>query len=548
MKISFLGAAKTVTGSLFLLEIQNFKIIVDCGMFQGGKTMEEVNAADFAFDPSSIQAVILTHAHIDHTGRLPKLVKDGFNGKIFATHATKDLCDIMLRDSAHIQQMEAEWATRKNARRGEASEEPIYTEVDVEETMQKFKIIDYNKKIKLSEDIEINFINSGHMLGSAFVELYIHEDGKEAKYIFTGDVGNYNQYILKDPAILKNCDYLIIESTYGNRYHEQIDTYRNKLLEIIKETLKRNGNIVIPSFAVGRTQEILYELNYYKENNLLDEFAYVPVYVDSPLASQATEVFKRHYNISDKNTKELLKSGDDPLVFDGLKYSITTQESIAINNDSTPKIIISASGMCDAGRIRHHLKYNLWQEKNSIVFVGYQAPGSLGRLLVEGESMIKLFGEQVIVKAQIHTIDVYSGHADLNGLLNVISTMQTKPKKVVLVHGEEDAIVNFSNEIKERLNIPTVIPSYGDIADLALEKEIIDRWNVEPLPVKTKLSDSELPKPVGRNRKIISGIQQIANLTLQLKKEISASASDRITDYVNIISNILKDEIKNDKK
>jgi metallo-beta-lactamase family protein len=544
MKISFLGAAKTVTGSLFLLESQKSKIIVDCGMFQGGKIMEEVNASDFAFDPSSVSAVILTHAHIDHTGRLPKLVKDGFQGDIISTDATRDLCDIMLRDSAHIQQMEAEWTTRKNVRKGEPAAEPIYTDADVEDTMQKFKIVNYDDRYRLTEDIEINLINSGHMLGSAFVELYINEDGKETKYIFTGDVGNYNQHILKDPQLLKSCDYLVIESTYGNRYHEQIDTYRNELLEIIIATLKRRGNVVIPSFAVGRTQEILYEINYYKENNLLGEFADVPVYVDSPLATQATEVFKRHYDISDKNTKELLKSGDDPLVFDGLTYSVTTDESIAINNDKTPKIIISASGMCDAGRIRHHLKYNLWQEKNSIVFVGYQAPGSLGRLLVDGEKMVKLFGEEVIVRAQIHTVDAYSGHADLNGLLNVISTMQNKPKKVVLVHGEEDSILNFSNEIKEKFSIPTIIPSYGDVADVALDNAIIDHLNIAPLPTREKQPEIALPKPVGKNRNVISAIQQMANQTLQLKKEISSNASDRIMDYVNIINNILKEEVK----
>lgn len=544
MKISFLGAAKTVTGSLFLLESQKSKIIVDCGMFQGGKTMEEVNASDFAFDPSGVSAVILTHAHIDHTGRLPKLVKDGFKGDIISTDATKDLCDIMLRDSAHIQQMEAEWTTRKNVRKGEPAAEPIYTDADVEDTMQKFKIVNYDDRYRLTEDIEINLINSGHMLGSAFVELYINEDGKETKYIFTGDVGNYNQHILKDPQILKSCDYLVIESTYGNRYHEQIDTYRNELLEIIIATLKRKGNVVIPSFAVGRTQEILYEINYYKENNLLGEFADVPVYVDSPLATQATEVFKRHYDISDKNTKELLKSGDDPLVFDGLTYSVTTDESIAINNDKTPKIIISASGMCDAGRIRHHLKYNLWQEKNSIVFVGYQAPGSLGRLLVDGEKMVKLFGEEVIVRAQIHTVDAYSGHADLNGLLNVISTMQNKPKKVILVHGEEDSILNFSNEIKEKFSIPTIIPSYGDVADVTLDNAIFDHLNIAPLPTREKQPEIALPKPVGKNRNVISAIQQMANQTLQLKKEISSSASDRIMDYVNIISKILKEEIR----
>jgi len=543
MKTSFLGASKTVTGSLFLLEIQDYKLIVDCGMFQGGSDMDDKNAEDFCFDPKTVNAVILTHAHIDHTGRLPKLVKDGFEGKILCTNATKDLCDIMLRDSAHIQQMEAQWQSRKNMRKGEPEAKPLYTESDVEDTMKKFIAADYDKTYVVSDNIKVNFINSGHMLGSAFVELYITEDGKETKYLFTGDVGNVNQPILADPHVLPGCDYLFIESTYGDRYHENIETYRNKLLDIILSTLKRGGNVVIPSFAVGRAQEILYEINYYKENKLLGEYNNVPVYVDSPLATQATDVFKRHYNIADKSTHDLLTSGDDPLVFEGLFYSVATEESIAINNDNTPKIIISASGMCDAGRIRHHLKYNLWKQNASVVFVGYQAPGTLGRMLVEGEKMVKLFGEQIAVKAQIHNIDAYSGHADLNGLLNVIATMQKKPKKITLIHGEEAAIINFSKEIKERFSIPTFIPTYGDIADITLDKEVIDKWDVPPIPIREKTSDVT-PKPEGRNKNIVASIQQIITIALHLKKELSQSAADRINDYVDIIKKILNEEIK----
>jgi metallo-beta-lactamase family protein len=412
----------------------------------------------------------------------------------------------------------------------------------VEDTMKKFITVEYNKKYELNENIRINFINSGHMLGSAFVEIYANEGGEEKKYIFTGDVGNFNQPILADPQVLSGCDYLVIESTYGNRYHENIEQYRGKLLEIIISTLKRKGNVVIPSFAVGRTQEILYEINYYKENNMLGEFNDVPVYVDSPLATQATEVFKRHYNIADKSTLDLIKSGDDPLVFEGLNYSITVEDSMAINRDTVPKIIISASGMCDAGRIRHHLKYNLWKPNASVVFVGYQAPGTLGRMLLEGEKMIKLFGEQIAVKAEIHNIEAYSGHADLNGLLNVISTMQNKPAKIVLVHGEEDSILNFADAIKERFKIPTFIPSYGDIADITLSEEVIDRCNVAPLPQKVQEPEIHA-KPEGRNKNIIVSIQQLITLALRLKKEISMSASDKISGHVNNIKKIINDEI-----
>ena len=333
-----------------------------------------------------------------------------------------------------------------------------------------------------------------------------------------------------------------MESTYGNRYHENIETYRSKLLDIILTTLKRNGNIIIPSFAVGRAQEILYEINYYKENKLLGEYNDVSVYVDSPLATQATEVFKRHYNIADKSTRDLIKSGDDPLVFEGLHYSTTVEESIAINNDTTPKIIISASGMCDAGRIRHHLKYNLWKQNASVIFVGYQAQGTLGRMLLEGVETVKLFGEQIAVKAEIHNIDAYSGHADLNGLLNVIATMQQKPKKITLVHGEEEAIINLSNEIKERFSISTYIPTYGDIADITLDKEVIDTWDVCPMPVREKTPQA-VPKTEGRNKNIVVSIQQLITAALKLKKEISKGTSDKILEHTNIIKKIINEEI-----
>ncbi|NMC56620.1 MAG: MBL fold metallo-hydrolase, partial [Eubacteriaceae bacterium] len=441
-----------------------------------------------------------------------------------------------------IQQMEAQWQSRKNLRKGEPEAKPLYTEADVEDTMKKFISIDYDKMYAVNDNIKVNFINSGHMLGSAYVELYVTENGVQTKYVFSGDVGNINQPILADPHVLTGCDYLFIESTYGDRYHENLQTYREKLLEIITSTLARKGNVIIPSFAVGRTQEILYEINYYKENKLLKEYNDVPVYVDSPLATQATEVFKRHYDIADKSTHDLLKSGDDPLVFEGLFYSTTVEESMAINNDATPKIIISASGMCDAGRIRHHLKYNLWKPNASVVFVGYQAPGNLGRMLLEGEKMVKLFGEQIAVKAQIHNIDAYSGHADLNGLLNVIATMQQKPKKIILIHGEEAAILNFANAIKERFKIPTFIPSYGDIADITLDKEVIDKWDIPPIPVREKPQEVTA-KPEGRNKNVIAAIQQLITIALHLKKELSQSASDRIHDYVDIIKKILNEEI-----
>lgn len=551
MKLSFFGAAKTVTGSLFLLETERSAILVDCGMFQGGKAMDEVNYLPFAFDVSKIDAVVLTHAHIDHSGRLPKLLKEGFAGKIIATKATSDLCDIMLKDSAHIQEMEAQWANRKKMRKGEPAEEALYTTQDAEDVLKLFAPVIFGKRTAVTDDISVNYIGSGHMLGSGFAEIFVTENGVETKYVFSGDVGNYNQPLLPDPSLLTTADYLILEATYGNRYHDDLLTYRTKLLDVILQTLRKGGNVVIPSFAVGRTQEILYEINHYKENNMLAEFADVPVYVDSPLAIDATEIFKRYYHLSDADTQALLKDGDDPLMFVGLQYSSTTEESIAINFDTEPKIILSASGMCDAGRIRHHLKNNLWRKNSAIVFVGYQADGSLGRMLLEGAKTVKLFGEDVAVNASIYDIDAYSGHADLNGLLNVIATMQTKPKKIVLVHGEEDALVNLAAEIKKKFNIRTLIATYSDIMDLSLDKEVVGRWDIEPLPTKDELvlaQKAPQPQPVSsgalirHNKDILVAIADLNKKAGNLKKSLSESAHDRILDYVGIIEMILQKE------
>ena len=539
MKISFLGATKTVTGSLFLIQTATSQVIIDCGMFQGGRAMEDKNDENFVFDVADIDAVILTHAHIDHSGRLPKLVKDGFKGVVYATQATRDLCEIMLADSAHIQKMDAEWETRKKMRKGEQEVEPMYTQQDVDDTMKLFQSIEYGNQVRITDDIVLNFINSGHMLGSAYTELYITENGKTEKYTITGDIGNFNQPILKDPDILPETDYLIMESTYGNRYHSDITTYRGALLEIIIATLSRGGNVVIPAFSVGRTQEVLYEINHYKENNLLGRFNDVNVVVDSPLAIQATEVFKKHYDITDDATQRLMRNGDDPLVFDGLLYSITTEESIAVNSDPTPKIILSASGMCDAGRIRHHLKHNLWRKESSVVFVGYQTEGSLGRLLLEGEKEVKLFGEEIAVNAEIHSIDAYSGHADLNGLINTVLTMQRKPGKIVLVHGEQDAMVNLKNELQKRIDVPVFMPEYGDVFDLAQQEVRIDVLAVEPLPVKGA-EKAVAEAPVLRQTKaVIRALQELITMLSKYTVDLSENAAVKVLESIDAIKKMV---------
>lgn len=463
MNITFLGAAQTVTGSCFLLEGAGDKVLIDCGMFQGGASLEELNRDDFAFNPAELAHVVLTHAHIDHTGRLPKLVKDGFRGKIYSTEPTRSLCEIMLLDSAHIQQTDAEYTSKKNARKGLPPQEPLYTEEDVEETMKLFIDFAYDKIIELTPNIKIRFIDAGHMLGSSYVEIWVTEDGKTQKVLFSGDIGNINKPILNNPKYVDEADYVICESTYGGRCHT-CKRDSEDLLSIIIDTMREKGTLVIPSFAVGRTQEILYDINHYKENDMLGQYSDVRVLVDSPLAIKATEVFKKYYGLFDEDAQRLIAQGDDPLMFPNLEYSLTTDDSKAINADDSPKIIISASGMADAGRVRHHIKHNIYKPNCTILFAGYQAEGSLGRMLLDGASDIKLFGERIAVNAKIKVIDYYSGHADHNALIDWIDHIKGK-KKVILVHGEAEAGQALSEELVKR-GVNVEIAKFMSVIDL----------------------------------------------------------------------------------
>ena len=411
MRITFLGAAETVTGSCYLIEADNIKILVDCGMFQGGKEEERLNYEGFNFNPSEIQYLLLTHAHIDHSGRIPLLVKRGFKGKIICSQPTAELCKIMLPDSGHIQEMEAEWINRKGLRAGKPPVEPLYTVNDAIRSLNFFNTINYKEILSISSNISVRFQDAGHILGSALIEIWIKENGEEVKIVFSGDLGNKDVPLMKNPTIIKDADYVILESTYGNRTH--IDT-QNKtlvLLDIITDTIEKGGNVVIPSFAVARAQEILYILNMLKESKSL-KLKHVPVYVDSPLAINATKIFEAYSSHLDEETQSFIKAGDNPFDFPNLFFTVTAEESKAINASSESSIIISASGMCDAGRIKHHLKHNLWRPESSIVFVGYQARNSLGRRIKDGAPSVKIFGEEISVKSKIYSIDGFSGHAD----------------------------------------------------------------------------------------------------------------------------------------
>ena len=446
MKLTFFGAAHAVTGSCHCLEVGGKKILIDCGL-QQGRDEHDDNALDFA--PSYIDYVIVTHAHIDHSGRIPLLVKEGFQGEIYATRLTAQLLSIMLRDSAFIQESDAQWQNQKGRRAGRPEVEPLYTVADAEAAMQQVVTAEYGQMVDLCEGVQIRFRDAGHLLGSSMVEIWATENGVTKKLVFSGDLGNIDQPIIRDPEYLDTADYVVMESTYGDRNHEPPESYTEALAQLIDETFAQGGNVIIPSFAVGRTQELLYFLREIKDEGLVKSAPNFQVCVDSPLAAEATRIYSgdlRGY--LDEEAIEVLQGGDDLFTFPGLTLVQSTEESKALNMDHSSKIIISASGMCDAGRIRHHLKHNLWREECTILFVGYQAAGSLGRTLLEGADQVKLFGEEVQVNAEIAQMSGMSGHADHDGLLRWLHSFAPKPGYVFVNHGDDEVCAGFAKELE----------------------------------------------------------------------------------------------------
>ncbi len=473
MKITFLGATRTVTGSNFLVEGAGKKFLVDCGMWQGKAEQEMENDQEFEFEPTDIDFVLLTHAHIDHSGRIPKLYKEGFKNKVYAHKATCDLCALMLPDSGHIQETEAEWKNKKRMRRGEKPVPPIYTAEEAAKCLEIFEAVQYDKIIEITPEIHVRFNDAGHMLGSSIIEVWVKEDDKETKTVFTGDLGNNDIPLLSPLTMIEDTDYLVMESTYGSRLHVKNEQKAEIFLDVVSETLDNGGTVIIPSFAVGRTQEILYELNKLKEEKDDEEFRRkykvlmkTPVYVDSPLAISATEVFSDNMDLFDEETKKDMAKGDNPLEFPGLKFTRTAEESKALNEDSKSSIIISASGMCEVGRIKHHLKHNLWNPKSTILFVGYQAPGTLGYNIVNGAKTVKIFGEEIAVNARIEYIEGYSGHADQELLMNFIYSFIKKPKHIFLVHGESEAQDILREKIENDTGLGVTIPEFGETYEL----------------------------------------------------------------------------------
>lgn len=518
-----------------MISTDNHKILLDCGQFQGGKEMDRMNEEPFPFNPAEIECVILSHAHIDHCGRLPLLVKRGFKGPIYCTDATADLLDVMLKDSAYIHEKDAEWQTRKNLRTGKPPVEPLYTIQDSEAALRLVKPILYDQLVELNPEMKIVFNDAGHILGSAITELWVTEGDKTSKIVFSGDLGVENRPILRDPVKIKKADFLIMETTYGNRLHPENATSIDDLIKITLKTIKRGGSVIIPSFAVGRTQELIYQFNMFYEHHpeYADTLGKVYVYIDSPMATTATEVFKKNAQVFDDETKAYIMSGDHPLDFPNLRFTRNTADSQMLNQDKTSKIIISASGMCEAGRIRHHLKHNLWDSRNSIVFVGYQAEGTLGRMLVEGAKEVKLFGEPIMVGAEIYNLEGFSGHADQKGLLDWLGGFQKEPKHIFLVHGETQSKIDFAAKVKEVFGYEPIVVNGNTEYELETG-EILSREEV----IREALDQEDIEKLKDKLSSIKGELDTvIASAETAVSKQISL---DKLTQINNIVQELEK--------
>lgn len=523
MKLMFLGADHEVTGSCHYIEACGKSILLDCGMEQGRDTYEN---QEIPVAAGRIDYVFLSHAHIDHSGLLPLLHKNGFQGQIYATEATTDLCRIMLLDSAHIQEFEAQWRNRKNKRAGKAPFEPLYTTEDAMAVMEHFVPCDYMKEIEVCEGVKIRFTDVGHLLGSSSIEIWLTENGVSKKIVFSGDIGNINQPIIHDPRYTTEADFVIMESTYGDRYHTAPPDYVAELAGQIQQTFDRGGNLVIPSFAVGRTQEMLYFIREIKERRLVHGHDGFKVYVDSPLAIEATRVFAENYlGCYDTDAMALVQKGINPLTFQGLEVAVTPDDSMAINFDKSPKVIISASGMCEAGRIRHHLKHNLWRPECTILFVGYQAIGTLGRNIIEGEKEVRLFGETITVNAHIEELAGVSGHADKEGLLNWVNHFEKKPERVFVVHGEDLVCEDFTKCLKEEYGYNAFAPYSGACFDLAANQMISEG-------VKIPVAPKELPRghaasEGGKRAMYLANQLDLANKRLQQIINLNKGGTNR---------------------
>jgi len=518
VRVTCLGGVGSVSGSCYLIETsQGKKVMVECGLFQGGKQTEDRNWEDWGFDPKGIEALFLTHAHIDHSGRIPKLVKDGFRGRIITSPPTAELCEIMLLDSAHIQEMDAEWQTRKNKRQTRGEVLPLYTTEDAEASLKLLYPVERDQTIDVIPGIKARLRNAGHILGSSILELWIEEKGETIKTVFSGDLGRKNQLIVQDPQEIFDADYLFIESTYGNRLHRSFEDSTDELLEAIRYSVSHKEKVIIPAFAVERTQEMLYILGEFRRKGLLPD---IPVYLDSPLAIKATEIFKQNRKCYDEAAQAILDKGFDPFDMPNLHFTSSTRESMAINERPGPAIVIAANGMCTAGRIKHHLKHNLWREGASLVIVGFQANGTTGRKIVEGAKHVKIFRETVAVRAKVFTIGGFSAHADKNDLLDWVSHFESKPK-VFVVHGEVTASEALAQDIQERFDIAAHVPSWKE------------RLILSPREVSYELPEVTEKLPDAKTL-MLNTVIDLENELKKLKKRIKSKEMETIIGAVEV--------------
>ncbi len=526
MKLHFYGADRCVTGSCHGLEINGKKILVDCGLQQG---RDEMDNRYLAFAPGSVDILLVTHAHIDHTGRIPMLVKNGFHGRILTTRLTADLMKIMLLDSAHIQESDAEYENRKGERAGRDPVEPLYTEQDALDVFKYVTTCEYGETVELCEGVSAVFTDAGHLLGSASITLELEEAGVRKTLVFSGDIGNVDQPIIRDPQLLKKADYVVMESTYGDRNHTEVWSYTEELAQIIDETLGKGGNVVIPSFAVGRTQELLYFIREIKDQKLVKSTPNFPVYIDSPLAKAATTVFCGNlHGYLDEQALELVKDGTHMFTFPNLNLVESSEESKMLNMDSTPKVIISASGMCDAGRIRHHLKHNLWRANSAVVFVGFQSPGTLGRRLLDGAEKVKLFGEEIAVKAKIVNFQGLSSHADHDHLIQWIKAFDPKPTHVFVVHGDEDVAPVFAEELNS-LGFHAHAAKFTECYDLAANEMVSEGY------ISERKSTAQKSRADNLYAKLVSAAESLLALAKRCKGRPNKDITSLTGQIVSLI-------------
>ena len=530
MKLSFFGADQCVTGSCHCLEVNGKKILIDCGLQQG---RDEVDNSSLPFHAGEIDFVLVTHAHIDHSGRIPMLLKQGFQGRIFATRLTAQLLDIMLQDSAHIQESDAEYQNRKNLRAGRPTVEPLYTVEDAQRVREFLTTCEYGEKVDLCEGVSMECIDAGHLLGSASMKLTLTENGETRTIVFSGDIGNVDQPIIRDPQFFHEADFVVMESTYGNRNHTEVWSYTDELAQIIDETLGKGGNVVIPSFAVGRTQELLYFIRQIKDENLVKSVPNFDVYVDSPLSKAATTIFcgdLRGY--LDEEAVALVKDGTHMFNFPGLHLTETVDESKNLNLDPSHKVIISASGMCDAGRIRHHLKHNLWRPESAVVFVGFQSPGTLGRHLLDGAESVKMFGEEIAVRAKIVNFQGLSSHADRDHLLNWIDQFASaKPTHVFVVHGDREVAPAFAADLAER-GFAAHAPRYTEVYDLLTDRIVEQGY----LPEPKKKSFEGAPRVSSAYRRLV----ELGDALAALIRRSQGRDNKTLADFAESLRKILE--------